>query len=59
MGTIIIVLQILCVAGLSLGIALSMYQLMQRCNVTDRFRYGVANDFETGYRRLARIRIRS
>jgi hypothetical protein len=56
METIIVVLQILCVAGLALGTALSMYQLMQRCNVTDRFSYAVANDFETGYRRLARSR---
>jgi len=56
MVTIIIVLQILCAAGLSLGTALSMYQLMQRCTVTDRFSYRVSNDFETGYRRLARIR---
>ena len=56
METVIIVLQILCVAGLSLGTALSMYQLMQRCKVTDRFSYTIANDFETGFRRLARIR---
>jgi hypothetical protein len=56
METIIVVLQILCVAGLALGTALSMYQLMQRCSKTDRFNYAVANDFETGFRRLARIR---
>ena len=56
METVIIVLQTLCVAGLVLGTALSMYQLMQRCKVTDRFSYAVANDFETGYRRLARNR---
>lgn len=54
----IIALQILCVAGLVLGTALSMYQLMQRCKVTDRFTYAVANDFETGYRRLVRNRRR-
>ena len=58
METVIIVLQILCVAGLALGTALSAYQLMQRCNVTDRFNYAVANDFETGYRRLVRNRRR-
>ena len=54
----IVVLQILCVAGLALGIALSLYQLMQRCKVTDRFTYAVANDFETGFRRLVRNRRR-
>jgi len=54
----IIALQTLCVASLALGTALSMYQLMQRCKVTDRFTYAVANDFETGYRRLVRNRRR-
>jgi hypothetical protein len=58
MEIVIIALQILCVAGLVLGTALSMYQLMQRCKVTDRFTYAVANDFETGYRRLVRNRRR-
>ena len=52
----IIALQTLCVASLALGTALSMYQLMQRCKLTDRFTYAVANDFETGYRRLVRNR---
>ncbi|HYS57541.1 MAG TPA: hypothetical protein VEM34_05320 [Burkholderiales bacterium] len=56
METMIIVLQTLCTAGLVLGTTLSMYQLMQRCKATDRFSYAVANDFETGYRRLARNR---
>ena len=58
MEIVIIALKILCVAGLALGIALSMYQLMQRCKVTDRFNYAAANDFETGYRRLVRNRRR-
>jgi hypothetical protein len=35
-----------------------MYQLMQRDKLTDHFRYAVANDFETGYRRLVRNRRR-
>ena len=56
MEAIIVTFQSLCVAGLALGTALSMYQLMQRCKVTDRFTYAVANDFETGYRRLVRNR---
>jgi hypothetical protein len=54
METVIVVLQILCVAGLALGTALSLYQLMHGSN--ERFSYTVANDFETGYRRLARNR---
>jgi hypothetical protein len=54
MDTIIVVLQILCVAGLALGTALSLYQLMHYSN--EGFNYTVANDFETGFRRLARIR---
>jgi len=58
METVIIALQMLCVAGLALGTALSVYQVMQRCKVTDRFTYVVANDFETGYRRLVRNRRR-
>ena len=52
MEIVITVLQILCVAGLALGTALSLYQLMQRSKLTDGFTYAVANDFETGYRRL-------
>ncbi|HMG61085.1 MAG TPA: hypothetical protein VK583_15250 [Burkholderiales bacterium] len=52
----IVALQTLCFAGLALGTALSMYQLMQRDKLTDHFRYAVANDFDTGYRRLVRNR---
>jgi hypothetical protein len=54
METVVIALQILCVAGLALGTTLSLYQLLQGGN--ERFNYTVANDFETGFRRLARIR---
>ena len=56
MEIMILVLQILCVAGLALGTALSLYQLMQGRN--ERFTYAVANDFETGFRRLVRNRRR-
>ena len=56
METLIVVLQFLCVAGLALGTALSMYQLAQRDKDSERFSYAVANDFETGYRRLVRNR---
>ena len=49
----IVALQTLCFAGLALGTALSLYQLMQGSNDKGRFafNYAVANDFETGYRR--------
>ena len=56
METVIVALQTLCFAGLALGTALSMYQLMQRDKDTNRFSYAVANDFETGYLRLVRSR---
>jgi hypothetical protein len=56
MESAIVALQTLCFAGLALGTALSMYQLMQRDKDTDHFSYAVANDFETGYRRLVRNR---
>ncbi len=52
----IVALQTLCVAGLALGTTLSLYQLMQGRN--DRFTFAVANDFETGFRRLVRNRRR-
>lgn len=60
METIILVLQILCVAGLAFGTALSMYQLMQGAGRgMERFSYAVSNDFESEqghhlYRRAAR-----
>ena len=54
METVVIALQILCVAVLASGTALSLYQLVQGRN--ERFGYTAANDFETGFRRLARIR---
>jgi len=56
MEAIIVMFQSLCVAGLALGTALSMYQLTQRDKYSRRFSYAVANDFETGYRRLVRSR---
>jgi len=56
MEAIIVIFQSLCAAGLVLGTALSMYQLRQRDKYSRRFSYAVANDFETGYRRLARSR---
>ena len=56
MQTLIFVLQVMCVAGLSLGTVLSLCQLIQGCDEEERPSYAVANDFETGFRRLARIR---
>jgi hypothetical protein len=57
METVIIVLQILCVAGLALGTALSLYEVMQRSSrEAKRVDYAVANDFETNFRRIARER---
>jgi hypothetical protein len=56
MEAIIVIFQSLCVAGLVLGTTLSMYQLAQRDKDSERFSYAVANDFETGYRRLVRSR---
>ena len=52
MEIVILAPQILCVAGFALGTALSLYQLMHGSN--ERFTYAVANDFETGFRRLVR-----
>jgi hypothetical protein len=57
METAILVLQILCAAGLALGTALSLYQLLMQSG-NERFTHAVANDFETGYRRLVRNRRR-
>ena len=56
MEAIIVTFQSLCVAGLALGTALSMYQLAQRDKDSERFSYAVANDFGTGYRRMVRSR---
>ncbi len=56
MEAIFVMFQSLCAAGLALGTALSMYQLTQRDKNSERFSYAVANDFETGYRRLVRSR---
>jgi hypothetical protein len=56
METVILVIQILCVAGLACGTALSMFQLMQGGREMEAFGYGVSNDFETGFRRMVRAR---
>ena len=57
METVIIVLQIVCVSGLALGTALSLYEIMQRSSgEAKRFDYAAASDFESGCRRVARIR---
>ena len=57
METVIIVLQIVCVAGLAVGTVLSLYEIMQRSeSEAKRFDYAAANDFETDFRRVARSR---
>jgi hypothetical protein len=57
METVIIVLQIVCVAVLALGTALSLYEIMQRSGgEAKRVDYAVADDFETNFRRIARER---
>ena len=57
METVIIVLQIVCVASLAVGTALSLYEIMQRSDSEAKgFDYAIANDFETEYRRAARDR---
>jgi hypothetical protein len=52
--TVVVAIQILCAAGLALGIVLSIYQLLKGRD--ERFSFAVANDFETGFRRIARRR---
>jgi phosphate/sulfate permease len=55
METVIIILQIVCVAGLALGTALSLYEIMQRSGrEAKHFDYAAANDFEIDFRRVAR-----
>ena len=55
MDAIITGFQIVCAAGLVLGGALTLYQQFTlRPAQAARFGYGVANDFEIGYRRARR-----
>ena len=57
METVIIVLQIVCVAALALGTVLSLCEIMQRSSrEAKRFDYAAASDFESGCRRVARNR---
>jgi len=56
MDTLILVIQIACVAGLACGTALSMFQLVKPGDNTEGFSFAAVNDFEPGVRRLARKR---
>jgi hypothetical protein len=56
MGTLILVIQVACVAGLACGTALSIFQLVKPAADTKGFSLTAANDFEIGFRRLARSR---
>jgi len=55
-GTIVTVIQILCVGLLAFGVVLSAIQLAQRKVGRNmrRFSFAVANDFETDFVRVAR-----
>jgi hypothetical protein len=56
MDTLILVVQVACVAGLACGTALSIFQLVKPGREAEGFRFAAVNDFEPGVRRLARIR---
>ena len=56
MNTLILIMQIACVAGLACGTALSIFHLVKPGHDSQSFRFAVSNDFETGFRRLARKR---
>jgi hypothetical protein len=56
MDTLILVIQVTCVAGLACGTALSIFQLVKPGREVEGFSFARANDFETGFRRLARSR---
>lgn len=56
MDTLILVIQVACVAGLACGTALSMFQLVKPGREAEGFSFAAVNDFEPGIRRLARKR---
>lgn len=56
MDTLILTIQIMCVAGLAFGTALSMFQLVKPGRDVQGFDFAAANDFEPGFRRLVRSR---
>jgi hypothetical protein len=56
MEIVIIILQIVCVAGLALGTGLSLYEIMQRSSSEGKRDYATASEFESCYRSVARNR---
>jgi hypothetical protein len=56
--TLVTAAQSLCGMGLVIGIALSLYYGARPRAELKGFDYATANDFETGFRRLARQRAR-
>ena len=56
MDAVIVAIQIMCVAGLAFGTALSIFQMKSARRDAPDFDFSVANDFETGFRRMARNR---
>lgn len=55
MQSVILVIQILCVALLAAGTGFSVLHLLRtKGGGEERFSYAAANDFETDFRRLAR-----
>lgn len=56
MDTLILVIQIACVAGLACGTALSIFQLVKPGHDMKGLSFVMANDFEGGFRRIARSR---
>jgi hypothetical protein len=56
MNALIIAIQIMCVAGLAFGTVLSIFQMKRTSPDMQGFDFAAANDFETGFRRMARNR---
>jgi hypothetical protein len=54
MDALIVAIQVMCVAGLAFGTVLSIFQ-MQTSRGKD-LEFAAGNDFETGFRRMARNR---
>ena len=56
METLILTMQVMCVAGLAFGTTLSIFQLVKPARDMHGFDFAAANDFEPGFRRLVRNR---
>lgn len=56
MDTLILAIQIACVAGLAGGAALTMFQLAKPGQDTEGFNFALSDDFKSGARRFVRDR---